>query len=613
VVTQDDLNLSPIDLLWAVRPVGDAAMTDLDDRIIGAVVDRENPRPDAELTIRYTQRIDGKITFFELSPLVAALRTLLTTSRPLTPTDLVAAAGTTVDRALDDTVSVPRQRPDAVRNALDDLADEVSDYISDLARLYPAAPAPPRRGDIVDQIDSFLTRYAELVTVAGDFGMVRSGWGELTAWRRGVFTGVLADVAATADRMTRALDEANALLTAYDALPRSTPDPERLRRLHIIERLLTTTPDPDPPSRPNDFRSDVRHLRDEFAGRLEDLRDIATTNRKTVSGLLDQVGRLPLSDVDPAGLDLTPVLDRVVAFGAELLTRARALQREIGDRTAAGSGALTDADRAVTAPDRARATTDALRALLGQDVLVVPEYTLPADLGDQVHDAFDDSDDLVRHLTQAPVNRDYPVDDWLHGVARVREMPRLWERVVLLSDALRGEDGLLGNDPDHEEPILRPVQLPFRQNDHWLAMELAAGARVDEDRLLFTAHYADDPGHGSGPACGLLFDEWTEVLPAERETTGIAVHADSPDSEPPQSMLLVVPPARTGTWQFDDLVAAVNETFDLARTRLVEPAHLDDTGYAQLLPATVLSATRRPITISTDLATANTRWKADHD
>jgi hypothetical protein len=144
-------------------------------------------------------------------------------------------------------------------------------------------------------------------------------------------------------------------------------------------------------------------------------------------------------------------------------------------------------------------------------------------------------------------------------------------------------------------------------------MELAAGATIDEDRLLFTAHYAEEPERGDGPSCGLLFDEWTEVLPAERETTGIAVHADSPDSEPPQSMLLVVPPVRTGTWQVADLVAAVTETFDLARTRLVEPAQLDATGYAQLLPATVLSATRRPITISTDLATANTRWKADHD
>ncbi len=92
-ITQDDLDLAPIDLLWTVRPAGDATMTDLDDRIIGAVVDRDNPRPDAELTIRYTERIDGKITFFELSPLITALRTLLTTARPLRPTDLVPAAG----------------------------------------------------------------------------------------------------------------------------------------------------------------------------------------------------------------------------------------------------------------------------------------------------------------------------------------------------------------------------------------------------------------------------------------------------------------------------------------------------------------------------------------
>jgi hypothetical protein len=614
VVAQDDIDLAPIDLLWALRPAGEAAMTDLDDRIIGAVVDRDNPRPDAELTIRYTERVEDKITFFELSPVIAALRTLLTTGRPLKPSDLVPAAGdATGIRRLDDAVSVSRDRPEAVRNALADLAGDVAGYLADLAPLYPQA-APPQRDEIVEHIDTFLTRYADLATVAGGFGMVRSGWGELTAWRRDVFTDILAEVAATADRMDRALAEANTLLAAFDDLPDDTPDDELIRQLRQIERLLTTTPDPDPPDNPTLFRFAVRRLRDDFADRIEELRDIAGTIRRTVSGLLDEVGRqLPLSDVDPTGLDLTPVLDRVVAFGADLLSRARALQQEIGDRLAAATAALAEADQAVTAPDRAQATTDALRALIGQDVLVVPEYTLPEDLADELRDAFDDSDDLVDHLTEPPVSRDFPVDDWLHGIARVREMPRLWERVLLLADALRGDGGLLGIDPDDEDPALRPVQLPFQQNDHWLAMELAAGASVTEDRLLFTAHYADTPRRGAGPACGLLFDEWTEVLPAERETTGIAVHADSPDAEPPQSMLLVVPPERTGTWELDDLLAAVTETFDLARTRLVEPAHLDDTGYAQLLPATVLSATRAPITISTDLAIANTRWKADHD
>jgi hypothetical protein len=613
IVTQDDVGLAPIDLLWAVRPAGEAAMTDLDDRIIGVVVDKEHPRPDAELTIRYTDRVNGKVTFFELSPLIAALRTLLTTGRPLKPTDLVPASGpVTVDRTLDDAVTVSRQRPVAVRDSLTDLAHDVADLLTDLGRLYPAAPAPPRRGDIVHGIDTLLTRYAGLVTTAAGFGMVRSGWGELAAWRRGVFSEVLAGTAATAARMAGTLARADALLAAYDKLPKNTPDDERFRRLHEVEPLLSTAPDPDPPDRPDRFRTAIGHLRDTFARRQHDLGDVARTDQTTLSGLLNEVGDLlPLSGLDPAGLDLTPVLDKVVAFGAELRSRTQALQTEITGRVAAATAALTDADNAVTAPDRAKATTDALRALLGPDALVVPEYTLPADLAGGLHDAFDAADDLVKHLTQAPISRDFPVDDWLHGVARVREMPRLWERVTLLSDALRNTDDL--EDIDDKEPKLRPIQLPFTAKDHWLAMELATGATIDQDRLLFTAQYADDPPRGAGPACGLLFDEWTEVLPTDRETTGIAVHADSPDSEPPQSMLLVVPPARTGSWQVDDLVAAVTETFDLARTRLVEPAQLDDSGYAQLLPATVLSATRQPITISTDLAVANARWKADHE
>jgi hypothetical protein len=602
-VTQDDLDLSPIDLLWTVRPTDAAAMAELDDRIIGKFLDRKNPRPDAVLTIRYTERIAGKVTFFELSPLVAALRTLLTTSRPLRPTDVVPPAGpVTVDRSLDDAVSVSRQRPEEVRDSLDDLADDVDDYLDDLT------PLLSRRHDLVDDIDDFLTRYAKLVTTAAGFGMVRSGWGELTTWRRGVFTSVLAQVAATADRMSRSLAEADVLLDAYEDLPNNTPDVERFRQLRLIERLVTTIPDPDPPSKPNDFRHDVRDARDEFAERLDDLRDVASTDRKTLSGLLDEVGHLlPLSSMDATGLDLTPVLDKVVAFGSELLSRAQALRTEIGARLGAAGAALAAADQAVTAPDRALATTEALRALVGEDVLVVPEYNLPSSVAGPLHDALDDSEDLVAHLNAA---HDFPVDDWLHGVARVREMPRVWERVVLLSDALRNDDL---DDLDEAGPSLRPVQLPFREHDHWLAMELATGATVDEDRLLFTAHWADDQSSGSGPACGLLFDEWTEVLPTDRETTGIAVHADSPDSEPPQSMLLVVPPVRTGTGQLNDLVAAVTETFDLARTRLVEPAQLDDTAYAQLLPATVLSATHQPITISTDLATANARWKATHD
>jgi len=102
-----------------------------------------------------------------------------------------------------------------------------------------------------------------------------------------------------------------------------------------------------------------------------------------------------------------------------------------------------------------------------------------------------------------------------------------------------------------------------------------------------------------------VIDEWTETIPAADATTAIAAQYDRPGSEPPQSMLLVAPPVRTGTWKFDDLVAAVGETLDLTRTRAVEPGQIDTTAYAQLLPATVLPVAAHPITISTDLAANN--------
>jgi hypothetical protein len=240
--------------------------------------------------------------------------------------------------------------------------------------------------------------------------------------------------------------------------------------------------------------------------------------------------------------------------------------------------------------------------------LAVPEFTPPAQLNADWKKAVGDSDGLVEHLVDTQ-GRDFPVDDWLHGIARVREKPRLWERVVLLSDTLRGPGGLVGDLFDQADPKLTPIQLPYQQHDHWLGMEFHQDSDITTDRVLFTAHYTKDALFGISSHCGLLFDEWTEVVPAERETTGLAVHYDGPDSEPPQAMLLVTPPGQDG-WSTDDLVAAITETFDLARTRAVEPVHLDGTAYAHLLPATVLSATRRPITISTDLAVTNLRGKA---
>jgi hypothetical protein len=188
---------------------------------------------------------------------------------------------------------------------------------------------------------------------------------------------------------------------------------------------------------------------------------------------------------------------------------------------------------------------------------------------------------------------DFPVDDWLYGVARVRPMLRAWEAIVMLARAL-----------DRPEPSLVPIQFPYESGAPWLAMQYPSTYKLESDRLLYTALYTT-PFDKTARQCGLLLDEWTEVIPSLTRNTGITFNFARPDNEPPQALLLITPASASGTWEWDDLVGALNETLDLAKKRAVEPSKLDFTPYAPLLPATVMAVTLYGITITTNLAVAN--------
>jgi hypothetical protein len=590
VVTQTEIGLQPIDLLWVLRPNDQPAMADLDDRIIGRVQHAENLRGDTELVIHYTDPINDKITFFELSPLVASLRTLLLAARPARPSDYtVPADGGTLDPHADDGVDLPRNRPQAVRDAVSALGTSLNSFISDLGA--PLANPATHRAQLLNGVDTFLTQYADLLITASGLGLVRSGWGELVMWRRSRFGDVLAAVKVTADRMTASLAAANAKITQYDALPPSAPADQRFALLQQAERLLATTPTSPPPSTPQKLRTIVGNRRTAFTNRLAGLTAIGHTTRSTLSGLLSDMSTLlPLTQFDAVGLNLMPIGDAVVTFCADLLARAQNLRDELTQRLTATDAALADYDHATGGPGRVTAATAAIRAALGPDALATSEFDISQGLSQAWQKVLTASNNgkLTQHL-----NRDFPIDDWLHGLARVRPRLALWERITLLASAV-GQD----------EPDLVPIQLPYHTGDPWLGLEIPASFTLSGDRLLYTAHYGA-PFHPGDEQCVLLIDEWTETIPATTATTGIAAHYDRPGSQPPQTMLLVAPPARTGTWKWDDLVAAVGETLDLTRTRAVESGQIDGTAYAQLLPATVMSAAAQPITITTDLSVNN--------
>ncbi|MEO8840053.1 MAG: hypothetical protein ABI704_00690, partial [Kofleriaceae bacterium] len=149
------------------------------------------------------------------------------------------------------------------------------------------------------------------------------------------------------------------------------------------------------------------------------------------------------------------------------------------------------------------------------------------------------------------------VDEWLQGVGRVRPRAAAYETVRLVAESF----GVALESP-------AVAQLPFDPSARWLGLDVAPTASHDGRALSLVVHRvgAVDP---AVPMIGFVVDELVEVIPNASEVTAVTFQHSRPTSEPPQAVLVVVPSAQRGGWQWADLLAAVTETFELAKTRAV--------------------------------------------
>jgi len=179
-------------------------------------------------------------------------------------------------------------------------------------------------------------------------------------------------------------------------------------------------------------------------------------------------------------------------------------------------------------------------------------------------------------------------EEWLHGAAKVRERVRAYQQVVLFSDTLNSAK--TGFD-------LTPLQLPYQADDRWLGVDFPGERDVMTDTLSLVMRLPDafDATNTSFKA-GIFVDEWLERIPSRQETTGIAFNYEEPGSEPPNVLLLAVPPEITGQWEWEDLMDTLTETIDLAQKRAVDPYLLEQnpgTLFNHFLPALVAAISSR--------------------
>lgn len=245
---------------------------------------------------------------------------------------------------------------------------------------------------------------------------------------------------------------------------------------------------------------------------------------------------------------------RLVAYGFDIDGR---IPDQVAKRRAAWRQRVRP-DATSADPDIVSSVRRAVAVLVGSDFPVQPSF-VPLE-SKAAKNAFTAERTLLREAPDSPSR-------WLGQVAKVRANAQALQNVRDLTDILGGTS-----------PPLRVAQLPVLDGDHWAAVtrpEKGTGGRLS---LLALDSGGVAALEAAAPVSGLVVDQWVERIPDPDHVTGVAFHLDAPQSRPPQSLLLAIPPERDG-WSFDAVVDILNETLDAAKMRAVRPQDLDDFGH----------------------------------
>jgi hypothetical protein len=604
-VTMQQLGLAPADLFYMIDAGGAREMAGFDELLIdfAQVNGAPAPRDDALFAVEYRPAGVAGTTLFELAPLVRSLRGFVMGARPLRATDL--SLQNEASRSGDLIVIARTDKVMAVRGLLAAQRAPITTYVATLEGAIGEGVDPVAAADVArDTIDQWASAYAGLVRPLAPFGLRSSGLTAAIEGRRGAYLAMQKALGELGDRWTRYGDEYDAAMVSYGALPGTASDGERQALLLRAASLVSTTVITPLPATIAALEAVVGGLRGDFDTARGALDTMRTANDHVGDLLIALTVFLPtIAAHDLTPCDIAPFRASILALARDLLVRAGRLGEDVDARLAGADKALADA--AAGGDKGHQALVRAQQAMLGQGFIQLPEFLPTAATLSEWRNAWADRSAILDHLTTPADGTLFPLDDWLNGVARVRERMRHLETAAMLVPVLGGAGNV----------NLAGVQFPYRVDDVWLGLDFPATFRggapflLDTDKLLYTAHFAPgaliDPDDPAKNCCGLLVDEWVEVVPGTQETTGLSFHYDRPNSEAPQVVLLVTPPVHDGTWQWEDIVDTMHETLDLARLRAVEPDQLATSALGPLLPAILSSVTMFPITAMLNFAFNN--------
>lgn len=684
IVSQKDLGLQSIDLLFSATFDNEQSMTELDDRIINFLLYKYSPgnplNQFSQITILYTGGIDSgdksKMSFFELGSTITSLRKILI-NRPYVshsslqlPTEHVNVDDSMyevddfkirIDKLktdlqnehaelntfLSSVVSIQslsaKQEEKLILESLTENETEIlNQNLGNQLKTYLLNQTPDIKAEIIDQyevlldsndiadplkstlitdfetyLDDYATNFTNISVTIKDmcdkfmavalYDNNLTGIGFIHQAVGGIFRQVIENVKVVTDRWDSKISEYDLLMADFGS---ASTDEEKIQLLQKAERKISSQSTYPVPLDINGFKDDVEEKKKDFDKVLDDLKSISTSNYSNLNDFIAKVNAvlIKVADHDVVSYDtknnrneLYEELKTLIQLKEEIYTAILNLTTHIQKKLDGYDALMAQIETLNTDNERIELLLDAAKQLLKEDLLLLPHLKFSSDYGSTVQLAYNRAA-VIQEFSKLNEDRLFPVEDWLSGVARVRE--NLWH-FENISSLVNGFNP--GNSIE-----LKPLQFPLRDKARWLAMKFIDDSEdieeytksLEGDSLLYTAHFAED-FDSAKPFCGIVIDEWTEVVPFKSETTGIAFHYDQPDSEPPQTMLLVTPSQLTGKWEWEDVIGAMEETLAMAKKRAVEPSMIDNTRFGQFLPATLMAVSSHWITVAMNLSLNN--------
>ena len=394
--------------------------------------------------------------------------------------------------------------------------------------------------------------------------------------------------------------------------PLDSSEEEKVQALQKLEFIISTSPTIPIPGNIDDYQTQILEKRNAFENKKLVFEELLNNDLTSISEFLSAFqNELPISDFDLEKASLENIKNQFLTLAEDINRETESLEIKVRRIIEKVRSLLEAFDQTSDDENRINLFNKAAKLLFGKEFMILPEFQLSENQGNEWNNAWSSRASLLS-FQQNIMENPFPVDDWMHGLARVREKIREWENIVILSNAFT-----------EIELELTPIQFPYKEDDRWLAMEFLTKEEmlqeeeeleftIDTDKLLYTAFYQED-FQKDKLQCGILIDEWNELIPTKEETMGMTFHYDKPNSEPWNSMLLVCPPSYNGSWQWDDIVDAIIETIDMAKQRAIEPDQIENLGdyaYSRFLPAAIFATTGYPIMPGLNLAMNNMFYNA---